>query len=127
MHTTLWIITGLLAAVFCASGAAKLLQPKDKLVASSTGAALAGFSPGAIKVIGLLEVLAAFGLLLPGLVGVATSLVPVAAIALVLLMVGAALTHARRHEAQPIIVNAALLASAAVVAYSRLGPYPVAA
>lgn len=59
MNIVLWAIAGLLAAGFLASGAMKLLQPKEKPVASSTGAALEGFSSGAIKAIGALEVLAA--------------------------------------------------------------------
>jgi len=40
-----------------------------------------------------------------------------------LLMIGAAITHARRHETQMIIGNAVLLILAAVVAWGRFGPY----
>ncbi|MPZ78946.1 MAG: DoxX family protein, partial [Actinophytocola sp.] len=39
-------------------------------------------------------------------------------------MVGAIITHLRRHEAQPIAVNLTLLAVAAFVAWGRFGPQP---
>ena len=123
MNVTLWIIAGVLAALFLASGAAKLAQPKDKLLASSTGAALAGFGPATIKAIGTLEVLAAVGLVLPAALDVAPVLVPLAAAGLVLLMVGAIVTHSRRHEPQAIVMNLVLLALAAVVAWGRFGPF----
>jgi hypothetical protein len=50
-------------------------------------------------------------------------LVPLAATGLVLLMIGAAITHARRKEPQMIIGNAVLLILAAIVAWGRFGPY----
>jgi hypothetical protein len=49
--------------------------------------------------------------------------VPIAATGLALLMVGAAITHARRREPQGIAVNAVLFVLAAVVAWGRFGPY----
>jgi hypothetical protein len=50
-------------------------------------------------------------------------LVPLAAVGLGLLMVGAAAVHVRRGEVPFIAVNAALLAVAAFVAWGRFGPY----
>jgi hypothetical protein len=50
-------------------------------------------------------------------------LVPLAAVGLVLLMVGAAITHARRNEVPMIAGNLVLLAVAAVVIWGRFGPY----
>jgi hypothetical protein len=54
---------------------------------------------------------------------VATVLVPVAAVGLALLMVGAAATHRRRGELPMIGINAVLLVLAVVVAWARFGPY----
>jgi uncharacterized membrane protein YphA (DoxX/SURF4 family) len=121
MHVALWIVAGLLAIAFLASGAMKLVQPKEQLVASGMPA-LENFSAGAIKAIGALEVLAAVGLILPAALGIAPVLVPLAAVGLVLMMVGATITHLRRHEVQAIVVPLALLAMAALVAWGRLGP-----
>ena len=80
-----------------------------------------------MKLIGALEVLAAIGLILPAAFDVVPVLVPLAAVGLVALMVGAALIHARRREAPLIVVNLVLLALAAVVVWGRFGPYPFSA
>ena len=122
MNIALWIIAGLLAVGSLAGGAMKLIQPKEKLAASGMGF-VEDFSAGAVKAIGALEVLAAVGLILPAALDIAPVLVPLAAVGLVLLMVGAIITHLRRHEAQAIVVNLALLALAALVASGRFGPY----
>ncbi len=123
MNIALWIIAGLLAVAFLASGAMKLGQSGQKLAASGMRWA-EDFTAGTIKGIGVLEVLAAVGLILPAALGVMPVLVPLAAVGLVLLMVGAFITHARRHEVQGMVVSLALLALAALVAWGRFGPYP---
>jgi uncharacterized membrane protein YphA (DoxX/SURF4 family) len=122
MDVVLWIIAGLLAAAFLAAGAMKIAQPKEKLAASGMGW-VDDFSPNAIKAIGALEVLAAIGLVLPPVLDIAPVLAPLAALGLVLLMVGATITHARRGETQMIVVNLVLGVLAAVVAWERFGPY----
>jgi hypothetical protein len=122
MNIALWIIAGLLATAFLAGGVVKMMLPKEKLVASGFGFA-EDFSVGSVKVIGLLEVLAAVGLILPAALDIVPVLVPLAAAGVVLLMVGAMITHARRHEAQAIMANLAVLALAAFVAWGRFGPH----
>jgi uncharacterized membrane protein YphA (DoxX/SURF4 family) len=121
MNIALWIIAGLLAVAFLASGAMKLIQPKEKL-ASGYGW-VEDFSAGTVKAIGTLEVLAAVGLILPAALDIAPVLVPLAAVGLLLLMLGASITHLRRHEAQGMVVTLVLLAVAAVVVWGRFGPY----
>ncbi|MCY1141450.1 DoxX family protein [Actinoplanes sp. Pm04-4] len=122
MDVILWIIAVVLAAVFLAAGITKLRQPLKNPSASGTGQ-LGNLSPTAVKAIGVLEVLAAVGLLLPAIVDIAPILVPLAALGVALLMVGAAITHARRREAQMIAVNVLLFVLAAVVVWGRLGPF----
>src|SRR5690349_7316776 len=100
----------------------KLARSKEELAASGMGWT-EGFGQGTIRLIGVLEVLAAVGLVLPALTGVAPVLVPLAATGLVLVMVGAIVTHARRGETPMIVVNVVLLVLAAVVAWGRFGPY----
>jgi uncharacterized membrane protein YphA (DoxX/SURF4 family) len=121
MNIALWVVAGLLAAAFLASGIMKMVQPKEKLAASGMGWA-EDFSPGAIKAIGALEVLAAVGLILPALLGIVPVLVPLAALGLVLLMVGALIVHLRRRESQALVVNLVLIALAGFVAWGRFGP-----
>jgi uncharacterized membrane protein YphA (DoxX/SURF4 family) len=121
VNVVLWIIAAVLAVAFGAAGLMKLTQPKEKLAANM--AYVEDFSAGTVKAIGALEVLAAVGLILPGALGIAPVLVPLAATGLVLVMIGAAVVHARRGEAQMIPVNLVLLVLAAVVAWGRFGPY----
>ncbi len=121
MNIVLWIIAGILAAAFLAAGGMKLSQPKEKMLASQPWSE--DFSAGAIKGIGALEVLAAVGLILPAVLDIVPVLVPLAAVGLVLLMLGAMVTHARRKENQAIIVNVVLAGLAAFVAWGRFGPY----
>ena len=122
MNITLWIVTAVLALLFLAAGTMKIAQPKAKLAASGQGWA-EDFSDGTVKGIGGLEVLAALGLVLPALLSIATVLVPLAAAGISVLMVGAAITHARRGERPNVIVNAILGVLAAGIAIARFGPY----
>ncbi len=121
MNIALWIIAGLLAVAFLASGAIKLVQSKEKLVASGMGA-VEDFGAGTLKVVGTLEVLAGVGLILPAALDIAPVLVPLAAVGVVLLMVGAVVTHLRRHEIRALIGPLSLLALAVLVAWGRFGP-----
>jgi uncharacterized membrane protein YphA (DoxX/SURF4 family) len=122
MNLTLWIMAGVLAVAFAASGVMKLVVPKDRLVTSGQGWA-EDVSPTGIRLIGTIEVLGAIGLILPAITHIAPVLVPLAAIGLALTMVGAAVVHARRKEIPNIAVNAILLALAVFVAWQRFGPY----
>jgi uncharacterized membrane protein YphA (DoxX/SURF4 family) len=121
MNIVLWVLAGVLAAAFLAAGLTKLIQPKEKLAANMGW--VDDFSPGMVKTIGALEVLAAIGLILPAALDVVPVLVPLAALGLVLLMIGAAFTHRRRGELPMIAINVGLLVLAALVAWGRFGPY----
>jgi uncharacterized membrane protein YphA (DoxX/SURF4 family) len=117
MSIALWVAQGLLAVAFLAAGAMKLRQPKEKLAKNM--AWVEDFSQPAVRTIGALEVLGAIGIVVPALTGIVPSLTPLAALGLVLTMIGAALTHLRRSEYSVITVPAVLLILAAFVAYGR--------
>ena len=119
MNRALWIVAGLLAVVYLASGIGKLLVPKEKLAAFPGGGWVEDFSAGTVKAIGALEVLAAVGLVLPAALGIAPMLVPLAAAGLVVLMVGAVLTRLRRHEPKAMVADLLYLALATFVAWGR--------
>jgi hypothetical protein len=123
MNIALWIVAGLLAVGSLGGGALKLIVPKDKLAAAGWGW-VDDFGAGAVRTIGTFEVLAAVGLILPGVLAIAPVLVPVAAVGLALLLISAAVTHLRRHEAKVIIVPLALLALSVFVALGRFGLEP---
>lgn len=121
MDIALWIVAGLLAAVFAFAGLTKAVTPKEKLTANM--AWVEDFSPPVVKLIGIVEVLGAIGLTLPALVNIAPVLVPVAATGLAITMALAIGTHVRRKEPQVIPANVVLLVAAAFVAWGRFGPY----
>jgi DoxX-like family len=124
LNLALWIVAATLAVVFLVSSSTKLFVPKQKL-ASMGGAAsrwVEDFSPGALKAIGAVEFLAAAGLIVPAVLGIAPVLVPLAATGAVLLFVGAAITRLRRGERKTIIPDLVYLAMSAFVAWGRFGP-----
>jgi hypothetical protein len=125
MNLALWVVAGLLAAIFLLSGAGKLFIPKEKMVGMLAAARWAeDFSPGAIKAIGAVEILAAAGLILPAALDIAPVLVPLAATGAVLLFVGAVITRIRSSQVTnaTIVPDLVYLALAGFVAWGRFGP-----
>ena len=123
MNLSLWIVAGLLAVVYLASGAGKLIVPKEKLATAPGAGWIEDFSAGSVKAIGALEVLAAVGLVLPALLDIAPILVPMAAVGLALIMVGVAIVTFRRQEFKHVLLNLTYLALLVFVAFGRFfGP-----
>ncbi len=122
MGTFLWVLQWVLALMFLMAGVMKMMRPKEKL-AEKMGW-VNDFSSGAVKTIGMIEVLAAIGLVVPPLVGVAPDLTAAAAAGLVLLMIGAARVHLRRNEPQMVAINTVLGVMALVVAWGRFISLP---
>jgi hypothetical protein len=124
MNLTLWIIAGLLAVAFFVGGVSKLFVPKDKLAALPAGGWVRDFSPGAVKALGIVDIVAAIGLVLPAALDVVPVLVPLAALGVVLLMIGAVITRVHSHLARTIAPDLAYLVLAGLVAWGRFGPAP---
>lgn len=122
MNVILWIATGLLALVALTGGATKTFVPKEKLTQHEGGRWTRGASAGFVKTLGVLELLAAVGLILPAVINVATFMVPVTAVCWVLLMVGAMITHGRLGQVTFMMLNALYLVVAAFIAWVRFGP-----
>ena len=121
MDLALWIAAGLLAVVALTGGVSKAFVPKERLAAAHGGEWTADASAGFVKGLGVLELLAALGLILPAVTGIAPVLVPVTAVCWVLLMVGAMITHVRHGSAKLVTLNLAYLAVAAFIAWGRFG------
>ncbi|RSM69650.1 DoxX family protein [Kibdelosporangium aridum] len=123
MNLILWIIAGLLAVAYLFGGGGKLIIPKERIAAFGPSSRwVEDFSAGSVKAIGALEVLAAVGLILPAALGIAPVLVPLAALGLVVIMLGAAFTRIRRREFKYLVADLVYLALAGFVAWGRLGP-----
>lgn len=122
MHTALWIVTGLLAAVFLLAGSTKSFIPRQKLATAPGGEWVLHFSPGFIKALGAVEILGGLGLILPALLDTTPVLVPLAALGLALIMVGAAIVEFRLRALKHVIVNLTYLALLTFVTWGRFGP-----
>ncbi|WP_030483360.1 DoxX family protein [Nocardioides aequoreus] len=123
MNVVLWIVAGVLALAMLGAGGMKLARSREQLREAGMGW-VDDFSPGAVKAIGTAEVAGALGLVLPPLVDVATWLAPLAAVGLLLTMLGAVVVHLRRGETPMVVPPLVLGVLAAVVAWGRFGPYP---
>lgn len=115
MTVAYWVVAVVLAVFYLYSGVIKIVRAKDRL------RPMMGWIDtvplGAVRVIGVLEVFGAAGLILPPLTGIAVVLATLAAVGLVLLQVGATALHLRRGEAKLIGLNIVLLVLGAVAVW----------
>lgn len=123
MNVALWIVQSLLAIVFGMAGAMKILTPQEKLPDNleSVKSLPAGF----VKFTGTVELMAMAGLLLPGITKTLPILTPIAAVGLVLVMIGAIIAHLPRKEYQSVAMNVMLLLMASFVAFGRFMVEPL--
>jgi uncharacterized membrane protein YphA (DoxX/SURF4 family) len=128
MNTALWIVQAVLAVIFVTSGTLKATQPMPTLVA--TGQTGVKFYPMPfIRFIAVCELLGATGVIVPWLTGIAPVLTPIAALGLIVIMIGAAASHSRiahdernrrRKELLNVATNIAIIGACAFVAAGRL-------
>ncbi|MGW4767179.1 DoxX family protein [Nocardia sp. NPDC004278] len=74
MNLALWTVAGLLAALALSGGATKAFMPKaklDELSAKTGGGWTMHASAGFVRTLGVLEILAAVGLILPAALDIA--------------------------------------------------------
>jgi len=117
MKKIILIVQILAAIAFIMTGMMKVFTPYEDLVLMENMGWAQDFSGTQITIIGILEALGGLGLILPIVFRKFTFLVPIAALGLVLVMVGAIITHLGREE--PIIINLVLLLLTLSVAYFR--------
>jgi uncharacterized membrane protein YphA (DoxX/SURF4 family) len=85
LNVVLWVVQGLLAALFLFAGGVKLVMPISAMT-SQMPIPLPGLF---LRFVGVCEVLGAIGLILPGLLRIRPDLTPLAAAGLVIIMIGA--------------------------------------
>ena len=90
MNIVLWILQALLALVFFFSGSMKFIMSAEQMAAGMPVALPIWF----IHFIGICELLGAIGLIVPWLTGIKRGLTPLAAILLVVIMIGATVISA---------------------------------
>jgi hypothetical protein len=121
MNRVLWIVQGLLAALFLWAGGFKLLAPLEQMAGPI---ALPGWF---LRFIGLAEALGALGLILPGLFRVRTGLTPLAAAGLVVIMIGATVLTLATAGLAMALVPLVVGLLCAFVAYGRWRVAPLGA
>jgi len=118
MNVALWIVQVLLALLFLWAGGTKLVLPLDVL--ASMGSPNQVQLPGwFIRFTGVVEVLGALGLILPGLLGIKPGLTPLAAAGLVIVMIGAVATTLMSGEVSMALLPLVVGVLCAFVAYGR--------
>ena len=124
MNIALWIIQVLLALLFLFAGGTKLVMTIEAMRAMGSPNQI--LLPGLfIRFIGVCEVLGALGLILPGLLRIRPALTPLAAIGLVILMIGAVALTIVGDGIGPAVVPFIVMLLLVFVAYgrSRLAPH----
>ena len=122
MNIALWIVAGVFAFGYIAGGIVKLTMPHEKYAAKLGWPE--DFTPGNVRFMGVVEVLGGIGLVLPGLVGVAPVLVPVAASCRARDMSGAITERIRRGEYKELVGDLVFLAAMVFIAWGRFAIEP---
>lgn len=120
MKIVVWIVSALLAVTFLVVGGGKLLAPTAELHQTAAGVPVA-----LLKLAGAAEVLGALGLVLPAATRIRPVLTPVAAVGLVLTMLGATITNLAVGVPASAVATLVLGAVAAFVGWARFGPAAV--
>ena len=113
MTYALWIVQGLLGALFVFAGGMKLVMPLEQMKGPIE-------LPGAfLRFIGVAELFGGLGLILPGLLRVRPGLTPLAAAGLVVIMAGATVIGFMAGDVGMALIPLAVGLLAAFVAYGR--------
>ncbi len=118
MNIALWIVQVLLALMFLFAGGTKLVMSPEAMAAmgSPNQVQLPGLF---LKFLGVVEVLGALGLILPGLLRTRTGLTPLAALGLFIIMVGAVIITIMGDGVGAAVVPFVFALLCAFVAYGR--------
>ncbi|MHB8419660.1 MAG: DoxX family protein [Myxococcales bacterium] len=123
LQVGLWIVQGLLAAVFLMAGGMKLLTPIAELSQKMPWVAQAPWLP---RFIGAAEVAGALGVILPAATRIKPGLTALAALGLLTIMVLAVPFHFMQNDAAHAPIPAVLGLLAAFVAWGRYRKLPIA-
>ena len=120
MNVALWILQVLLAALFLWHGWLFLSPPAELIEIMNKEFALW------FRIfLGVAEVLAAIGLIVPGVTRILPSLIPITAVCLMIVMVSATVLHSTRDETGSAITTAVLFVVLTFVAYMRWKVNPI--
>ncbi len=124
MNILLWVVQVLLALVFLFAGVSKAVRPLDTLSKQMTW--VPTMPPAFVRFVGVAEILAAIGLILPLATNILPGLTVAAAVGGLIVMIGAIILHAVRREPQKALGNVPFLLLALLIVVGRLVFVPVA-
>jgi uncharacterized membrane protein len=122
MNIALWIIGSICALGFAAAGLMKVSRPLAEIRKMPWAAEWSALS---IRALGLAELLAAIGLVLPIATGILPVLTAIAALCLAVLMAGATVTHIRINDPRSAAITTTVLS--ALCLFVAVGRFLVAA
>ena len=122
MHITLWVAQVLLAGFFI-NGAVMKFSPIEKI--SPTVPWIGQVPELIVRLLGVIDVLGAVGLILPALLRIKPQLTPWAALASIALMLSALVFHVSRGETGVIWFNIVFAFVALFVAWGRFKKAPI--
>ncbi len=118
MNVLLWILQVLLALLFIWAGGFKLVVPASVMAAQMQPGQIA--LPGMfLKFIGLCELLGGFGLILPGIFKTRQYLISLAALGLLIIMIGAIVFVLVGGDVGTAVMNVVIALMLAFIAYGR--------
>jgi uncharacterized membrane protein YphA (DoxX/SURF4 family) len=117
MNIVLWILQILLGLLFIFSGAVKFTFTAEQMHAAAPDAIQ--FPMAFIWFIGVCEILGGLGLILPGVTKIKRFLTPLAAVGLLIIMIGAVVTTIMGPGVKPAILAFVVGIFCAVIAYGR--------
>lgn len=118
MDIALWITTIVVAVIFLLSGIMKSLWSRERLLASGQSG-IGPFPMPLVRFVAVCELLAVFGLFAPWLSNTARVLTPIAAVGLIVVTYGAAVSHASLREPKQTAAVVAILCACAFIAAGR--------
>ena len=125
MNIVLWVFQIFLAVIFAWHGWLYLSPSAEEWHARLHPDKPRGVPPALRTFIGICELLAAVGLILPSLTGILPWLTPLAAVGLTIVMIGSAVFHLSRQENSNVVISLVLVALCVIVAYGRWSTVPV--
>jgi putative oxidoreductase len=125
LNIGLWVLQTLLAALFLWHGQFMVFPLMVFPPADMVAMINANMGSGLRVFIGVAEILAAVGLILPGLTRILPFLIALAAAGLMIVMASASLFHLYRGETASAISAAVILLLVSVVAYTRWKVSPI--
>ena len=123
-HRTLWVLQWLVGIYFVVIGVMHVVVPEGLPDPLSW---MYDLSDTLHLVTGVAEILGGLGLILPSLTRILPGLSIVAAVGLLIVMIGAVVWHAGRGEIQNIAINVVNAAVLAYIAYGRWRLAPISA